>query len=306
MVIKTHLRNLAGKALCESMTVKLMVQLIQEMLPGYDLHKQFGSRESISIPSANAAKQIIEDICNAQLFPDFVQLLICAQNRGFRGRKYPIAYLSRIIQGLQIHGYIFDSENSMFVEDSRIHKSVNWGVLREGIEYEMTFLRFDICGNSKLVRNNSRKKIEKTYHDLFSMVNTALERRNGRLWTTQGDGGLAAFCFSRKDLQATMCAVEILHDLFFYNRIAREISTPLEVRFAIHSGRHVFSLNTESLKKNDTIKEISDIESKFTQPNSVTVSNKVFVCLDRRIADLFSLCKERHIYALYNYKVNLE
>ncbi|HEQ71017.1 MAG TPA: hypothetical protein ENN69_00880 [Spirochaetia bacterium] len=305
MVIKTHLRNTAVKALCESMTVKVMIQLIRELLPGYDLHKRMGFRETLSIPTANAARQIVDDICRAELFPDFVQLLVDTQEKGFKGRKYPISYLSYIIHGMKTHGYMFDPDNRMFIEDSRVQQTQNWGVLREGVDYEVTFLRFDIADNSHIVRSNPAKKVERAYQDLFSIVTSALDRRNGRIWSFQGDGGLAAFCFSRKDQQAVLAAVECLHELVLYNLGEKTISGPLAVRFAIHSGRCIYSSNTESLKKNDTVKDVVDIEHRFTRPGSCTISQKAYITLDKRIADLFTPLKEKSIHNLYNYDAAL-
>jgi class 3 adenylate cyclase len=306
MLIKTHLKNTAIKSLCESMTVRTMEQLARELIPDYDLHRQFQFRESMSIPGINAATQIIDDICKASVFPEFVQLLIKAEQEGFKGRKYRIPYLGYILHGMQIHGYVFDNENNMFIEDSRVQSTLNWGVLREGVEYSMTFLQFDVSGNSKLVRCNPVKKVEKTYQDLLRIVNDAIAKRNGRLWSFQGDGGLAAFCFGKKDLKAVLSAVEILHELFLYNMLYCVLDSPLEVRFAVHAGKYTFSNNMESLKKSDAIKEIIDIESKYTNPGSITVSSLVYAHLDKRIADLFLQAKGKYMYTLYNYRFHLE
>lgn len=305
MLIKTRLRNMAVRALCESMTVKLMIDHTRELIANYDLHRRMRLRESISIPSANAAKQIVDDICQGQLFPAFVQLLIDTQYKGFKGRIYPIAHLSTIIHEFQSHGYIFDQANGMFIENSRIMKSINWGVLRAGEDYELTFLRFDIAGNSRIVRANAAKKVQKAYQDFYTIVGNAVDRRNGRLWNLEGDGGLAAFAFSLKDTAAALSAVECLHELFLYNRTRCALSGPLAVRFALHSGRHVYSADMESLKKSDPVKEILDIEARFTRPGSCTASNKVLIATDRRIADLFSPLKEKNPFGLSGYEMVL-
>jgi hypothetical protein len=259
MIIKTHLKNKAVKALCESMTVQTMVQLARECIHNYNLHEQTGFPASISIPSADAAKQIVDDICRLKLFPQFLQVLI-----------------------------------------------PNWGVLREGMEYNMTFLRFDISGNTRLVRDYPEKVIKKTYQDLFSIITAAVEKRNGRVWNIQGDGGLVAFCFFRKDLSAVISAVESLHDLFLYNRLGCPLQEGLKVRFAVHAGGYMYNENREALKKSETIKELLEIESKYTEPNSITISNKVFISLDKRIADLFHQCPQGWINTLFNYSLQLE
>jgi class 3 adenylate cyclase len=306
MQIKTHLKNTAVKALCESMEVKTMVQLVNEILPRYDLRRRLDVRESVAVPTANAARQIVDDICRAGLFPQFVLVLARAQDRGLGGRKYRIAYLPFLVHGLATEGFVYDRENDMFIEDGRARKTPNWGVLREGGEYPLTFLRFDVSGNSALVRNNPAKKVEKTYREIFAFINAALDRRNGRLWSFQGDGGLAAFAFAGKDNAAVMCAVEALHELFLYNKYRLSLASPVHMRFAVHSGNAVYSANTESLKKGDTVKEVLDIEAKHTAADSVTLSKKVHTGLDKRLADLFAPVTARYQHALYRYELGLE
>jgi len=44
------------------------------------------------------------------------------------------------------------------------------------------------------------------------------------------------FCFSKRDLSATLSALESLYDLFLYNRSNCLLKRPLQVRFAVHSG----------------------------------------------------------------------
>jgi len=306
MQINTHLRNTAVKALCESMDVKTMVQLLHEILPRYDLRRRLGVRESVAVPTANAARQIVDDVCRAGLFPHFVLTLVRAQGRGRLGRKYRIAHLSSLVHGLQSRGFLYDPENDMFMEDGRVRRTPNWGVLREGGEYPFTFLRFDVSGNSTLVRNHSAGEVGKAYREVFGLLSAAIARRNGRLWSFQGDGGLSAFAFANKDNAAAMCAVESLHELFLFNKYRLALKSPVRMRFAVHAGNAVYSANAESLKKGDTVKETIEIEARHTEPDSVTLSKKVHSSLDRRIADLFAPRKSAFPHALYNYRLGLE
>jgi class 3 adenylate cyclase len=306
MTIKTHLKNTAVKALCQSMDVKTMGQMLNEILPHYDLRKRLDLRESVAIPAANAARQIIDDVCRAGIFPQFVLVLVRAQNRGLHGRKYRIAYLNFLIHGLQSEGFIYDRENDMFMEDGRTRKTPNWSVLQDGVEYSLTFLRFDVSGNSILVRSNPAKKVEKTYREIFSLLYAALDRRNGRLWSFQGDGGLAAFAFASRDNAAVMSAVESLHELYLYNKYRLCLSSPVHLRFAVHSGNVLYSAGAELFKKGDTVKEVLDIEARHTDPDSITVSNKVHHGLDKRLADLFTQFKSGYQHALYRYGLGLE
>ena len=68
------------------------------------------------------------------------------------GKKYSISYLREIVNGVIDLGYIFDNQNKLFVENPRIQRTKNWGILMDGEDYLFTFLRLDIVGNTKLVK----------------------------------------------------------------------------------------------------------------------------------------------------------
>ena len=59
--------------------------------------------------------------------------------------------------------WLYDNNNKMFVEDSSIRISRNWGVLLEEEEYTFSFIRLDIVGNTKLVKKYPNF-YKNTYH----------------------------------------------------------------------------------------------------------------------------------------------
>lgn len=104
------------------------------------------------------------------------------------------------------------------------------------------------------------------------------EKRNGRIWNWEGDGGLAAFYFSQKNNSAVLSAMEIIHELFIYNMVGCRMDERLKVRIAVHSGPCQYRHNFEDISS-DTIKKIVEIEFKYTKPDSVTFSSSVYLTL---------------------------
>ena len=306
MKAKPTLINLTVKALTESMGINIMEVLAKKLIPGYDLYDRTGFPESIPIPNIDAARQILTDMNKLEIFPHYINLLIKIQSEGHMGRKYRISYLRDIIKMITEEGFIYDGINKIFVENPRIRRTRNWGTLRQHEEYLFTFLRLDIVKNSELVRKYSAELIQKTYEDLRDIVDIAIDRRNGRVWNWEGDGGLVAFYFSYKNLLAVVSAMEIIHEIFIYNRLFRKLDEPISVRLAIHNGPCVYSENEEDIKKHETVRKVTEIESKYTKPNSVTISNTVFEALDSVLADQFGPVDKNGGARYYNYELKWE
>jgi class 3 adenylate cyclase len=303
MKVKPSLVSLAVRALAESMGVHIMEKTARVLIPGYNLHKRTGFPESIPIPNIDASKQIVKDMNNLEIFPHFINLLIKIQFEGYMGRKYPIAHLREIIEELTEYGFIYDKINKIFVEDPKIVRTRNWGTLRNDTEYIFAFLRLDIVRNSELVRKYSTELISKTYADLKDIVDIAIERRNGRVWIWEGDGGLVAFYFSYKNILATISAMEIIHELFIYNQLFCQLDEPLAVRIAVHRGPCEYTEYEDDLMNSDTIKQAIEIEQRYAKPDSVTISKIVYEALVSTLADRFKAVKTEGSVNYYNYQL---
>jgi class 3 adenylate cyclase len=256
------------------------------LIPAYDIYKQTGYPSSMVIPNMDVASQITVDVIKTGKFLAFVQALVSAQDDGIMGRRYQISFLREIIRGTYDLGFVFDTANNMFVENPSFRKTKNWGALEEGVEYLLVFLDIDIVGNSRLVRSHSQDEIQKSYKDLRSIVSQSIDKRNGRIWNWEGDGGLVAFFFGDKHTAAVLSAMEIINELFIYNRTSRVLKEPLSVRIGIHGGSCEYSSNKEQLDELEAIKETQEIE-KAASPDSVCISVVVKVMLDEFISVYF-------------------
>lgn len=307
MRIPSNITTLAIKALSESMDVNVMTHMAKDIIDGYDLFQRTGFRESMVVPQRDAARQIVSDMVREGVFFTLITTLIQFHTTGYKGRIYPISYLKDIVRMLNDQcGYIYDPENMLFVEDPAVRRTRNWGAFIEGRDYVLSFLRLDIVGNSQLVRKYPEKLIHATYGDFRTIVTAAIDKRNGRIWNWEGDGGLIAFYFANKSLLATLSGMEILNELFIYNTLHCRLGEPIKVRVAVNTGLCMYTEDLEELMKNDVIKETVTIESKYTKPGTMTISPTVSSKLDASLLASFTPITTDTRTKLHAYGITLE
>ncbi len=287
------------------MNNQTMTKLARRLIPEYDLYRQTGIPKSVAIPNQNAAKQIMDDIVKQGLFFEFVLLLMefSVQGNGIAGRKISIPYMRQILNEVYKMGFIFDHENNIFVENPAERKTRNWGTLRPNTEYTISLLRMDIADNSKLVRNNPQEKVESAYLKIRDFFISSVEKRNGRVWAWDGDGGLAAFCFGNMNESAALSAIEILHEIFLFNYKDCPLKEKIQVRLSAHSGPLNYTSNNEKLADSETVKETINIEHKHTKAGRITISNSVKVMLEPLTAKQFTGFKSKNKRTYYEYMI---
>ena len=307
MRIPNSIISTCEKALSQSMDNRTMTMLARRLMPGYDLHERTGIPGSVAIPNQNAARQVVRDIVSCDMFLDFVILLLDfsdqVKGRGIAGRKISIPYLRPILNGVYKMGYLFDQSNMLFIENPVERKTRNWGTLKFDQEYTIGFLRIDIVGNTELVRENSPECISSTYGTLRDIVIAAVDRRNGRIWDWDGDGGLGAFCYGNMNEAAVLSAMEILHELFIYNITSCPLEDGLHVRMAVHSGPFEYTDDSEKLKNADTVKLTNNIEHMHTLKDHISVSHAVKMMLEPLTSLQFEEFKSSDNRNYYRYSV---
>lgn len=301
MKIGSWAYHLVERSLAESMDVHTMVHLARRLIHNYDIYEKSGFPKIIAIPNRDAAKQIVKDMRKVGLFLDFVKLLIDAREMGIMGRKYKIPYISEIINEVKKAGYKYDPVQNIFVEDPKIRKTMNWGILKEGEEYIFTFLRFDMVKSSRMVRDLPADVIESIYSDVRRIVLGICENKNGRVWVWEGDGGLISFYLRDKDNIAAISAIEILHELLIYNLLKNDSKRKIMARMAVHSGPWIFTFDRENIK-GDTIDRTIELEEKYTLPNTITFSDTVFRMLNQKIVDTLEKYENGSGNPLYRYR----
>ncbi|MBU0927801.1 MAG: hypothetical protein KKA67_08630 [Spirochaetes bacterium] len=306
MKVKSATISLCRKTLYESISAETMLRFVRLVDPEYDLYARSGIPENIPITNQMAAQRIVEDIVEDGRFIDFVEALVKVDSEGYMGRSYPIKGLGQVVKTLTRDGFVFDRATGQFFENSSERASPDWGRLRDGDERQVAVLRLDVVANSVLVKRNAADKVEKAYSALRSIVYRAVVGRFGRLWSWEGDGALAAFLFGQKERSALLAGVEILNELFFFNRLSNPLDEPLRVRIAAHAGPIRYRENVMELLKNDTLKDVVTIESSSTPTDTLGASANLFLSIDRVMQDRFGPERQSPVGKIRHYAVNLE
>ncbi|MDR2184057.1 MAG: hypothetical protein LBO80_00090 [Treponema sp.] len=288
------------KCLQQSLPVDVMIRFAELVSPGYNIYRRSGLTEGMPISNQDAAQRIVADLIQDGYFIDFVELLLKIENEGYMGRRYVLKGLSDVVAGLIQEGYNYDKTTAQFFENQSERISENWGRLKNGDERRMTVFRLDVAGNSILVKQNPAKAVEKAYGDLRSIVSRAVISRAGRLWSWEGDGALAVFLFGSKEQGAVFSGMEILHELYFYNRLRNPLNKPIRIRAAVHIGSVYYHDNVMERLKNETIKQALSLES-AVPPDSLGISHNLGGSIGQFITDLCApAAAQGKRYWLYN------
>ncbi len=286
MRVKSRLKNMVIRGLTQSMDVKTMTHVARRLIDNYDVHERSGFPRSVPIPNQEAARQIVEDMIEHQQFLAFISLLIDVNRSGFVGRKYRIPRMNDILLEVLEAGYSFDAEHRVFVENAGQRRTRNWGVLLGGRPYTLAFLVLDIVKNSDLVRTYDQETISRLYRDVRKLMQRVVEKRDGRLWLWEGDGGLAAFYMGDVNIAAVHSGMEILHELFLYNHLWSSLDEHVAVRLSVHSGQVEYREEIDSIES-PVLEKAQRIESRVAAANELAISELVYDTVDPLIAKWF-------------------
>ena len=135
MKIKSSTKTMLSKTLMNSFSLEIMQTIASELIEDYDLHRRTGIPENLPIQKIEGAKQIANDLIQSGLYVQLSSMLVDIHYNGLMGRKYPIGNIREIINEIQSYGFVYAKMNKMFVEDSSVRISRNWGVLLENEEF---------------------------------------------------------------------------------------------------------------------------------------------------------------------------
>jgi hypothetical protein len=303
--ISPRLQNYITQALSQSMEVNLMERLAARVIGGYDLYEQSGFPANIPIPQGDAARQITRDLARTGNIHRFAELLVEVDRTGVMGRPVSIRLLPQIVKELEILGFRFKEDQGIFIEAGGRGKTKGWGVLIEGQIYELSFLRIDTVGNTALVRRYSKRLVVQVYNEVRRLFSTIVENRDGRLWQWEGDGGIAAFYYGNKNVQAVLSGMEMLLELFMYNLFQCPFSKPLQLRLAVHTGPCPFFQNFERIRS-DTLRRLEVIESEFAENDSLVITPGVYSDMGNKLDSFFKSLRVSRHNLLYQYKLRWE
>lgn len=285
--MKAHNQVLASiiSTLYRSLGMELVLRMAKSFLPGYDINRSMGFPPSVPVPAQAAAQRVVMDLYDAGFLLELVEWLVRADSQGVMGKQISVIGLEDIVDSMSDSGYLLDQESGLFYEDPRRQRTRGWGRLKAGQEYPITLLKLDIVRNSRLVRGNSKAGIQSAYDMLRESVRRIAEKRRGRMWLWEGDGGIAAFHYAHPAMSAVLCGMEILNDLSVYNLTDNPLDRDLLVRVAVHAGFVHYTDDAASLLREECVKELCEIEEGWTAPGSMSVSASIAPHIDGIIKD---------------------
>jgi hypothetical protein len=287
------------------MDVVLMERLASRVIAGYDLYERTGFPPNIPIPKVDAARRIAADLACSGNLPRFAEVLVEVDQTGVMGRPVSVRLLPQIVKELETLGYAFRADKGVFVEAKGRGRTKGWGVLLEGHVYELSFLRIDTVGNTQLVRKYSKRMVVQVYRELRELFATIVENRDGRLWHWEGDGGIAAFHYENKNIQAVLSGMEMLLELFMYNLFHCPFSRSLQVRLAVHTGPCSFHQNYQRIRS-DTLRRLEVIEAQFAENDSLLITPGVYSDMGNKLDSFFRPLRVSRHNLLYQYKLRWE
>lgn len=292
MKVRGTLSQMLKKSLYESLNADMLERIAQDIIPDYDLRRRTGFPPNIPMQGQTAASRIVDDIVEEDLFLHFVERLAVLDREGFMGRSYRISGLRDIFKAIGAEGFLWDSDTGRFMEDPRIRRTQNWGRIVHGEELRFSLLRVDVARNSHIVKVHGETAARGAYEDLRAIIARSAERRSGRIWSWEGDGALAAFLFGHSTTSSVLAGMALIHELFIYNRAYNRIGEPVHVRAAVHTGPIRYLSDVGEILKQETCREVIESESRWTPPDSLSISPAVAGTLDRVLLDRFGASPE--------------
>ena len=276
------------KCLYTSLSVSDMIRIAKMVFSEYDIYERSGYPNGHPFPNQDAANQIVMDMLQIGHYVDFVEMLIRVGTEGYMGRHYELKGLDDVIDDVVEAGYSFDKTTGQFFENQQERITRNWGRLLEGDERQMAAMRLDIVGNSILVKEHERELIDKAYGDLRKIVTKSVVSRLGRLWIWEGDGALAAFMLGNYSRMAIFAGMEILNEMFLYNKTSNPLNSDIRLRLSVHSGSLVYSSSDVECLKADIVRKAITLESKAAKANSLVISEGLALTQDQALLNIFS------------------
>jgi|GEM_PF-5815668 len=175
----------------------------------------------------------------------------------------------------------------------------SWDRLRDGDRAMFIFLKLDIVGHSKIVENNPLDKASNTLNNFENWVEGYVSRYGGRLWTWQGDGGLAAFFASDGVEKSVKCAFCVIDELDSFNKFKSEIKDQIKVRIALHLGDVTYREQTGRIHSTD-INFVSHMEEEYSSCDDICISRAVYTQLSEIGRQLFKGIGSFHGVQLYS------
>jgi class 3 adenylate cyclase len=284
IAMQRELTELIGK----SLTFTDIETIGGDIFKSYSTHRLENVSDSISISPLNAAKRLVSECESKNKLKDLFSVVIRLDGNMLNGRIVELSGLENLLYHLSKTGLYFDFDRHKLVSfDQEKELLINWGSLKDGKEYPIVVASVDICENSKLVKKNKPKVMEKVYYELWEYLQNKLHLYDGRIWSWAGDGGILAFRERDNVSECANCCLEILLSLPAFNLMpAKPIGDDIVLRIGMDCGKIKFYKDTGRIVS-DVINYAAHLEKQGTEPNGLSVSDMIYRGLSPSLKKIF-------------------
>lgn len=272
-----------------------MRKLMGDFEPAFDPYVQSGFERGIDIPRPVFAETIVRYLKDERRLLDFIAHILSEEksNTG-SGGVIKLPHKEKLFRILRTKFYVFDAEHGRFVKDQRIERTPDWGILRPGDSENFSFLSIDIVSSSSLGSEAGENRINHTLFNVKQFVRGFVEAEDGRLWSWDGDGGLAAFLGLHSCLPAVMAGRGILAYLPHFNIAANKLGNGrfLKFRLAVHYGYSHFPDDLANLNSREA-NVAEALQKEVAAPNEMIITREVRGRLPSAKQHLFAACNDR-------------
>ena len=295
-------RRTLYKLLVTSLNTEQMNDLGRSVDREFNVYEFSGFGEKIVVPRKVAADCIVQNFDSPDRLVDFIAYMISRNGHGASGGVIRLKGHEKILSLLEEEHLKYDSENARFIKDQSSGHSEDWGFMKPGQEYPMSFVSIDIVSSSELVRTNVKDDVEITIGRLKQYVKSYVENWEGRLWYWYGDGGMAAFQGKDSVPMSTLSMIALLVNLPVFNIVENELRSEndIKLRVGIHYGTAIFKEDLNQITSLD-MKIAQEIEKHMANANSLAVSDAVFTMLPQEIRRHFENCGDLQGMRMFRY-----
>lgn len=287
-MIANHTVRRAIRKVLESTTLDIE-KLTREVCPSLDIHRSIGKSYGIQFTKMQKAQAISELLGDTEVYWLAARLLNISSDDGY---YYGTSHRVRHLRDLR--NAIKTTQNLEYDVKRR-----KWVQTRTR-NYELAVLQIDIVNSSGLVENYPVTEVEKAYRYVKNMTGSIGQDREGTIHKWEGDGGLLVFFPNNRNAceNPTLCGMEIIHNLFFYNLVENTMGEDLRVRIAVDCGPCCYHEDIHELH-GDVLADVIRLE-KITRPNTMTVSQRMYNRLGVKIQSYFQPADQSQDCFIYN------
>ncbi len=297
-----RIRKLLDDLLVSSLNTDQMNDLARNVDRGFDITVVSGFGNKIVIPRKVAADCVISYFKNDESLLRFVAYMISRDGQPASGGVIHLKSMDKILKLLGDKGWRFDPGQTLFIKDQTGERTSDWGYLQAGSEYSHAFSSIDVVMSSEFTRLNIREDVETTLVRLRRYISEKVEKRDGRIWTWSGDGGIAVFHGEDAAMQSILSMIEVLNFLPLFNIAKNEMRAESDIRLRIgmHYGTAVYNSDVSRIKSPD-LDLAQNVEKKCANPNSIAVTGGLFQFLLPEIRTHFLISEPFEDTPIYLY-----